>query len=226
MERQTAPRSEDEFDVQLSWGSGRDGAAAGTDAAVDAPPKPATPRHLAVTAPFRTLDPGEPASVSDASEPLEGDSGSLAVAELQQLRAEVVELRVEVTALGRIVRDWPELTHLAAGVAALREDVAQLVEDRGSAAGLGSTLDEVRAAVAELQALAQRPAQDALPSEAAALEPLLAELQAVREELVALKRRTALRAEPAARSAAEADEIARLVAERMADGPSRRSSRR
>ncbi len=56
------------------------------------------------------------------------------------------------------------------------------------------------------------------------LEPVRSELGALRADLVALKRRTPLRADQGAgRSAEEAEQIARLVAEHLAALPSKRS---
>lgn len=116
--------------------------------------------------------------------------------------------------------DQPEAQDLGVRLAELLVALADLLERQ--------PLEELRTEIAtlrsEVTALSERPPA---PMSAAILEPVLNELGALRAELVALKRRTALRAAPGAqRSAEEAEEIARLVAEHLAARPSKRSRRR
>lgn len=197
-----AKSREDEFAVRLGWGAG--GEEDPRDARSQAVEEPG--------APDVPLLPG----VSPDGFIIERTTAGGDRRELQQIRTMLADLRNDVTGLRRAVRASSEIQELALSIAELRAEVAELLE--------AAPLDEVRADLAALRKdVAQLP-QTSLPL--AVLEPILSELGGVRADLVAIKRRTALRAaQSTERTAEEAEQLAGLVAERLAALAPRRSRR-
>jgi hypothetical protein len=149
--------------------------------------------------------------------------------QMRQLRATVDELRGDVSGLRRAVREWPELEHVSADVAAMRSDLSFLFETSdGSGPGQGPTelLTELQAVVARLSEEAAR--QQAVPDGGAALAPVLEEVAALRTELTTIRKRMGVR--PAGLEADQMEQLVEAVAQRvideMRDEAERRSRRR
>jgi hypothetical protein len=121
-----------------------------------------------------------------------------------------VELRQIGVALGELRRE----------VADLRTGVAALLEDRTSTAGDHQSIDDVRADIAALHDDLNRRLPEDPTSAIPELRPVVDEIVALRADMVALKRRIAVRASAAGDATGDqADQIARLVAERLAGLP-------
>lgn len=192
---------EDEFAVRLGWGAGGGEDLRGERSQVEEPDAPDVP-----------LLP----SVSPDGFIIERTTAGGDRRELQQIRTMLADLRNDVTGLRRAVRASSEIQELALSIAELRAEVAELLE--------AAPLDEVRADLAALRKEVGQLPQTSLPL--AVLEPILSELGGVRADLVAIKRRTALRAaQSTERTAEEAEQLAGLVAERLAALAPRRSRR-
>jgi hypothetical protein len=207
-----SPPGDDEFDVRLGWGD--------DDEVSDPPPGPARAARARRDAPLHMVERwGHGADLEDDDDydDLDPVAGGDA---LDEIRTSVDALRNEVSALRRAVHGSTELHDLAEQLAGLRADVTELLA--------ADPVDDLRFDIAALRAeIAGAPTEHGSPLPIPALDPILNEIAAVRTELVALRRRTALRAKGESDSTVdEADLIARLVAERLAEGapkPNRRT---
>jgi len=200
------PTQDEEFAVRLGWGdTGDDDQEGGSLHVVDEwglPWVDAVP-ELMDAPPDDVLE-----------RPEDGDRD-----DLHRIRTSLVDLRNDVTALRRAVRAASELQELALSIAELRAEVAELLDSK--------PLDEVRADITALRAeVEQLPERFAPSLPLTVLEPMLSEIGGLRSDLVAMKRRTALRATPTAeRTTDEVELIARLVAEHLSTGATKRSRR-
>jgi hypothetical protein len=197
--------NDDEFAVRLGWGdAGGEDLRSGPAPEADERDRPSAP-----------LLPG----VSPDGHIIERTTDGGDRRERHQIRTLLADLRNDVTALRRAVRGSTELQELTLSIVELRAEVAELLE--------ASPLDEIRSDIAALRhELEQIPQPERTSLPIAVLEPILSELGALRSDLVAIKRRTALRAaQTSERTTEEVEQIARLVAEKLSAGNSRRSRR-
>jgi hypothetical protein len=128
--------------------------------------------------------------------------------QLRQLRGTVDQLRDDITALRRVVLEWPELEQVSADITEINAALADLRTQRsprGRGGKAGPVDADVVAVVSELRdevaSLGEQIANlngaggggDARVS-VAALAPLIDEIGGLREEVASLKRRISLRA--------------------------------